>query len=436
MERIEAITPAQTKRKRFMQTLCAFRMKKANTKREGAALLSRSRGDAAEPGVGKARVGRRLHPGAGSIAGTVNVAAKIRAAAHHFLLDARFHGVFAVGWTGWVEGGTLSVIIGTIPIRTPFPDVAGHIVESVAIGRKGADRGDAFVAVRGVIFVGKFTLPNVRLPVIGFHSFAPHEGLAIKAAAGGVFPFRFRGETFAGPFGVGGGIFPTNMDDRKFLFAFDGGSGALGLAPVRALAVFPPDHVIVERHFAGRRTENDRPGNEGLCGSAGKLFGGGRAFGNRDVAGGFDEFVELFVRDFVFIHPKAVQRDEMLRHFIGIAVGGPHVKRAAGNPDHAIGFAANGLLDRHSVAEAGFSSPAVFRNRQSKKGAKDDGANPNDRDESDGFGRQIMFGRLAAHEQTVTVALEDWRLKRLHVAIVSRFLSRTTARVRCSYEPP
>src|SRR6266487_2944379 len=43
--------------------------------------------------------------------------------------------------------GELRVVIRTIPIAAPLPDVAGHVVKAVTIRRKFRDRCDAGVAI-------------------------------------------------------------------------------------------------------------------------------------------------------------------------------------------------------------------------------------------------------------------------------------------------
>src|SRR5215211_2283554 len=56
------------------------------------------------------------------------------------------------------------VVIRAIPIAAPFPYIAGHVVETVAIWRKRFHRRDAFVTVFARILHWKFSLPRVGHP--------------------------------------------------------------------------------------------------------------------------------------------------------------------------------------------------------------------------------------------------------------------------------
>src|ERR1700754_1451693 len=50
---------------------------------------------------------------------------------------------------------------GGPPILRPFPNIADHVVEAVAIGWKQADWRGALPTVAREIFVGKFALPDI-----------------------------------------------------------------------------------------------------------------------------------------------------------------------------------------------------------------------------------------------------------------------------------
>ena len=59
------------------------------------------------------------------------------------------------------------VLLGT-PIAGPFPDIADHIVQAVAVGRECGDARNAFEAISREILVRKITLPGVRhMPTAG-----------------------------------------------------------------------------------------------------------------------------------------------------------------------------------------------------------------------------------------------------------------------------
>src|SRR6185503_12363737 len=76
-----------------------------------------------------------------------------RAAAHGAFLA----GSGAVGIFVWAVG-----VVGVgIPIGAPFPDVAGHVVEAVAVGGEAGDGGDAGKAVFCIVVLGEIALPEV-----------------------------------------------------------------------------------------------------------------------------------------------------------------------------------------------------------------------------------------------------------------------------------
>src|SRR5688572_7067447 len=78
----------------------------------------------------------------------------------------------------------LGVVIGSIPIAAPLPDVAGHVVEAVTVGRKLRYRREARIAVVGGVLDRKLSLPGVGHPLAVWTKFvAPDKGLARQATA-------------------------------------------------------------------------------------------------------------------------------------------------------------------------------------------------------------------------------------------------------------
>src|SRR6266852_9886691 len=76
-----------------------------------------------------------------------------------------------------------------IPIGRPFPDIADHVVQAVAIGRECGDGRSAFEAVCCEILVREITLPGVRhMLAAGKLLVTPGEFRAIKPTARGEFP--------------------------------------------------------------------------------------------------------------------------------------------------------------------------------------------------------------------------------------------------------
>src|SRR5215204_6343929 len=81
--------------------------------------------------------------------GLARVVARVRRAAARVRRDAA-----GFGGVGFMPGRP--------PIGGPLPNVADHVVEAVAVRRKGADRRGSLVAVDGEVLTWKSTLPGVR----------------------------------------------------------------------------------------------------------------------------------------------------------------------------------------------------------------------------------------------------------------------------------
>src|SRR5262249_12589955 len=62
--------------------------------------------------------------------------------------------------------GSLTVQVDLIPVAAPLPDVAGHVVQAVAVGREGLHRRGALVAVPGGVLPRELPLPAVALRLL------------------------------------------------------------------------------------------------------------------------------------------------------------------------------------------------------------------------------------------------------------------------------
>src|SRR5437868_2549413 len=60
--------------------------------------------------------------------------------------------------------GQLNVVIRPIPIATPFPNVARHVVEAEAVRWKVSDRRKASITIFTGILDREFSLPGIRHP--------------------------------------------------------------------------------------------------------------------------------------------------------------------------------------------------------------------------------------------------------------------------------
>src|SRR5439155_17470164 len=98
--------------------------------------------------------------------------------------NARFGRIEARRRSFGILCGTFGVIIRSIPIAAPFPDVARHVVKPITVGRETCDRRRPAETVGSSIFVWKPTLPNVRRPFsVGRLLVAPNIPLAVQATS-------------------------------------------------------------------------------------------------------------------------------------------------------------------------------------------------------------------------------------------------------------
>src|SRR5882724_826360 len=95
------------------------------------------------------------------------------------------------------------IIIGPVPIGTPFPYVAGHVVESESIRFICPNRRGCQKTVFTGVLIRKISLKAVRpkLPV-RFELVAPCEFLTVESAACRPFKFSFGRQPLTCPFCV------------------------------------------------------------------------------------------------------------------------------------------------------------------------------------------------------------------------------------------
>src|SRR5262249_21230244 len=100
---------------------------------------------------------------------TVVRRAKVRAALDHLARNLNPHQTwivtlfaFSASRIGSATAGHAHVAMLLIPVHRPFPNVADHVVQVVAVWRKRADWRSPFVAVLLEILDRKFSLPCIR----------------------------------------------------------------------------------------------------------------------------------------------------------------------------------------------------------------------------------------------------------------------------------
>src|SRR4029077_10285237 len=98
--------------------------------------------------------------GRDQVANAIVFRAKERAPALHALGGVRLVGIQANKRPARVANGAHGVIVCLIAVAAPFPGVAGHVVEAVAVGWIRTDRRQAGEAIQRRVLVWKASLPN------------------------------------------------------------------------------------------------------------------------------------------------------------------------------------------------------------------------------------------------------------------------------------
>ena len=239
---------------------------------------------------------------------------------------------------------------GRVPVGGPFPDVADHVVEAVAVRRERRDRRGAFEAVLVMVLARKFALPGVgHVLAAGRELVAPGVVGAVEPAARREFPFGFGRQLLAGPARVSERVGERHVHDRMIVEALEVALGSVRMAPIGALGERPPLAEVAQIDRVLRRREHQRARVDHVRQDAGIVLRVGRNLRDRDVTRRVDEFLELPVRHRMAIDPEAVDRDAMNRRFLRIVLVRAHAERAAGNEQHVLGRRAVECFDRKSA---------------------------------------------------------------------------------------
>src|SRR5207245_850308 len=121
--------------------------------------------DAPEADVRSTRVRRRPAAGAGAITLAVRDIAQKGAALDDAPRRITIDRIEALAWTGRVdaavEASALLMQVRAVPVATPLPDIAGHVVETIAVGREAVDGRRAGIAVLGGVLDRELSLVGV-----------------------------------------------------------------------------------------------------------------------------------------------------------------------------------------------------------------------------------------------------------------------------------
>src|SRR6516162_4115244 len=207
--------------------------------------------DVAGGGVDGLGVARRR-----TIAATVVRGAQMRAALQYLAwnADVRLAAVVttvlrrAARILGGAAGsGRGDLMTRGVPVSGPLPDVADHVVESVAVRWIRHDGRCARVTVGPRVLVRKVPLPGVgHVPLLRREFIAPREFGAIEPTACGEFPLGFGRQRLAGPVGIGLGVAVGDVNDRMLLEARERAAWAVRTPPERAEPELPPLAPVAE----------------------------------------------------------------------------------------------------------------------------------------------------------------------------------------------
>ena len=220
----------------------------------------------------------------------------------------------------------------------PLPDVADHVVQAVAIGRKRADRRGARRS-RRASGSATGTVPATCLPSTGplGRSSSPHANRAPSsppraarshsASVGRDLPAQhaYSSASSYATCVTGCSSRPSNVAARSF-----------GSVPARSRLIAPP-HQRIQRNGPVGGLEDSRPRNQQRWIRVRVVEGIRRALGHRQVAGGLHETTELGHGDRMRIYPEALDADSAHWQLLGIEVLRAHQKIATGYPAHAVG---------------------------------------------------------------------------------------------------
>jgi hypothetical protein len=96
------------------------------------------------------------------------------------------------------------VVICSVPIGRPFPNVPSHIEESKTVGPERSNGSGADETVFARVLVREVSLESVRLKLaLRLEFISPDESLAIQTATRGEFELGFCRQTLPGPLRVG-----------------------------------------------------------------------------------------------------------------------------------------------------------------------------------------------------------------------------------------
>ena len=188
----------------------------------------------------------------------------------------------------------LRLPIGAEHIGGPFPGIAGHIVQPVAVGCETVRRRQAKIPVLGRVLRREHALPDIALPgAVHLRRIAPGIAHTFQPTARRLFPFRLGWQPFAGPGAKRQRVAMRHMHHRQPVAAGQVGVRPMRMPPIRPEHLPPPRR---RRHCGGRF--------EIIRQQAGEHERPAEAFRFRHIAGGGNKAGEARIGDRQPIHPK------------------------------------------------------------------------------------------------------------------------------------
>ena len=239
-----------------------------------------------------------------------------------------------------------------------LPDIAGHVEQAIAVGRKAAHRRAAVMAVLGHVLQRERALPVVghrlALGVTAVLVVAPGVVGIFEPAARGVLPFGFAGQVLSGPARIGHRVLEGDVHHRVVGAPAQAAAGPAGCAPGGARRPGPPLADVGHALDLLGLAEHQRAGPALDLAELRELPGVERALGHGKVAGAFDEGGELRVGDLVTLDVEGRDLGRPARFFLGIEALGAHQEAAPAHGDHA-GRHTAGLADGRGPAAVGLA---------------------------------------------------------------------------------
>jgi hypothetical protein len=75
-----------------------------------------------------------------------------------------------------ISGWAVGIIVRHIPVQTPLPYIACHIIKSIGVGSVLSHRGHPVMTILEGILVWEITLPDIGMPLVARGEFiAPNK---------------------------------------------------------------------------------------------------------------------------------------------------------------------------------------------------------------------------------------------------------------------